>query len=314
MMDLKSTDPANEEDDAHLSRFSFVPSHDMLSTADSPVEQEGKVDAETLAQSQAVAASFEHPFSGSNKIQPSPTGIQPFENKLSAEAPMSLKTIGASYTSDAASAENAEEVTHYNVPKNRRSQTSRSQTTKSQSLTTSKITHRPTSKLDVNTVRPGGPSLRETPAALTHSPTTTAFTDVKDQAKSPRALKVLHLPFLHKFRSIDMGHKKDIGVTGPPGNLPDVKQELESFFDDPSSDAEDHEDRFNQRRSEDRIFLGNAQQGSFRRPVLVNHYSGTSSQLALRDILARGPDSEYGKSKDAKNGRLAIKFNSNFYD
>ena len=272
------------------------------------------MDTQTLAQSQAVTESLEHTFGDRNKIQPSPAGIQPFESKLSAEAPVNPKTIDASYAADAAFPENTEEETHYNVPKSRRRQTSQPQKTKSQSLTTLKVTHRPTSKFDVKIVRPGGPSIDATTAPLTQSPTTTAFTDVRDQKQSPQAFKVLHLPFLQKFRSIDVGHKKNVGSNVSQGNVPDSRQELKSFFDDPSSDGEDHEDRPHQHCSKDRVFLGNAQQASFRRPVLVNHNSGTNSHLALKDILERGPDSEYGISKDAKNGRLASKFNSNFHD
>ncbi|KAL9131464.1 MAG: hypothetical protein Q9217_000612 [Psora testacea] len=135
---------------------------------------------------------------------------------------------------------------------------------------------------------PGSSELREgnrggTPEIVVDSPKLPKFAHVKNEPKSPRASKTLHVPFLHKFRKRDTEKK---GLAGPsisteqPNKVSPDHQQLNSFFDPTSGDGEENHEYGG-------AFLGNARQVSFRRPGFVPKTS--SPQLGLVDVLNRGP-------------------------
>ena len=84
----------------------------------------------------------------------------------------------------------------------------------------------------------------------------------------------------HHARDAEKGSSGPSKATKKQRNFSPDQQHVSSFFDPASSDGEeDHNDGV--------IFLGNAQQASFRKPVMVNHHSNT--QLGLVEVLNRGP-------------------------
>ncbi|KAL9102544.1 MAG: hypothetical protein Q9163_002323 [Psora crenata] len=123
-----------------------------------------------------------------------------------------------------------------------------------------------------------------TPEIVVDSPKTPTYVHIKEKTQTPRASKSLHVPFLQVFRKRGDGKKRLTGrsaISEQQNHAPHDHQQVVSFFDHASSeDEDDHGHRG--------AFLGNAQQASLRKPVVVMNHT-PSPQLGLAGTLKRGP-------------------------
>ena len=271
-----------------FSKFSFVPSYATSSAGEPSTVKEEHSNAEEASRFGSVSTASEYPPGTSMKVRSPPPGNRPPKNSVATDAESLLN--GTNFLSsvpsgnlDMCESESEIEIALVEDP-----------VLASGIIEENKPPvpdRNPTRKPATAAAESGNEALErlDTPDIIVQSPKKPMFAHAKEGPKSPRAEKALRVPFLHKFRR-SHDESKETPILDPQNNIPHGQEPISSFFVEGSSDDEDYND---DKDSEDGLshaaFLGNAQQASFRRPVLVNHRTASPSpQLGLRDILDHG--------------------------
>ena len=300
--------PNDESVDPRFSRFSFVPSRTTTSAWASQAAMEGKENADETSRIGSISSLSSHQLGDENPMEHPQPGIRPPKTSVSTEAGVQQQVHEVRDNPDLIPPENPQEESRIKSRKEGGQIAERRASSKNSSII-SRIIKKPVAQDFHDDAGSLGGSLdRGDLKSKDPSPRTPTFAHVKHEPRSPRASKALNMPFLQKFRRSG-GENKGPQPFRMENNLPHNKQDFSSFFDDPSTDGEDDKiDRSKASREKDKYFLGNAQQASFRRPVLVNHKSGTSSQIGLKNILHRGPAIQSGNTEDstAEGGRSKL--------
>ena len=272
------------------SRFSFVPSYANSSAGASQVGENLAEDGQEISRFGSVSTSSEYPPGTSKKVKSPPPGNKPHGDSEGNERdkgkgallPFGIQLDTFEFDEEAPIedgimvAGESERGSKMSLP------------------LAKKVTRK-----EVGSPPKGREAKDNAPEIVIQSPKTPAFSHVKEEPKSPRAEKALRVPFLHRFRRNDSkvsaaadssSATADTAANALQHREPHSHQQVSSFFDAPSSDGEEDEEEGEKEentKGDGHAFLGNAQQASFRRPVLVNH--STSTPLGLKDILHRGP-------------------------
>ena len=263
----------------HFSRFSFVPSYTNSSLGASDVGEEHTEDedGQEISRFGSVSTSSEYPPGTSKKVKSPPPGNKAHMNGEDHEGESS-KEISLPFGMQSNMFDFSENIS---IEDGIMVAGESERGSKLSLPIAKKITRK-----EMGSAREMGEAEDVTPEIVVQSPKTPTFSHVKDEPKSPRAEKALRVPFLHKFRRSESkksaaNPRTIAAVTEPQYNEPHSQEQVRSFFEAASSDGEEDND------DDKGTFIGNAQQASFRSPVLVNH--STSSSVGLKDILHRGP-------------------------
>ncbi|KAG8528149.1 uncharacterized protein KY384_007065 [Bacidia gigantensis] len=259
---------AKENVDNRFSKFSFVPSYATSSVGGSQSvlegldeHQSGHKDDQTASRFGSVSTSSEYPPGTSQKVKSPPPGNRAPKNSLAhpsdaeslshvMEQSFNLESSSFSFL-DHGSAGSSEDGIMIVGESERGSEAS---VPLAMPVLRNDILVNNTNlvKSPLRLEKDRDDDKIERPDIVIQSPNTPTFAHVKEEPKSPRASRALHVPFLQRFKP---GGKKaknrdSSGTVETVKNVPHGQQHLDSFFDAASSegdedrahDADDEED------------------------------------------------------------------------